>query len=114
MMSRDPSKAAHTYSFRFGRRNLWKIGHAQDLDNRLAEVNKHVPEEAVGEKWERYLIQKWPDSETAYEMEQTVLVILTARRTVGERVICNQRELEEAWTKAAATVSSRRRRVPLG
>jgi hypothetical protein len=50
-VSRDASLQSFAYVFQFGNREVWKIGHALDVNHRLAEVNKHVPYEILGEQW---------------------------------------------------------------
>lgn len=99
-VSRDASTAAVTYTMRFGTRNIWKIGHAQDMRARLADVNRHIPHETLNERWSEVWTQKWPTQEAAYEMEQRVLSLLTEKRTEGERVACTEVELERAWISA--------------
>jgi hypothetical protein len=100
VVSRDANAAATTYLFRFGKRNVWKIGHAQDISARLVEVNKHVPHEVLGERWSIDRRQDWPTQQKAYEMEQRLLTLLAARRTEGERVHCTEDELHVAWIGA--------------
>jgi hypothetical protein len=99
-VSKDASAAALTYALRFGKRDLWKIGYAQDVNARLADINKHVPHEVINEHWTSALTQKWPSQTAAYEMEQRVLALLTKYRTVGERVGCTEHELQNAWINA--------------
>jgi hypothetical protein len=106
IMVRNAEATATTYVLRFGRRDIWKIGHAQDVQSRLAEVNKHIPHEVLGERWAVVSHQAWASQTEAYEMEQRALKLLEARRTHGERVICTEAELHAAWTKAAETTSS--------
>jgi T5orf172 domain len=92
-----------TYAFRFGERDVWKIGYAQNLSDRLNDVNKHVPREVLGERWSiTTLQQRWPTQTEAYEMEQRLLGLLAARRTVGERVCCTEDELQAAWVPAGS------------
>jgi hypothetical protein len=99
-VSRDANAAATTYALRFGRRNIWKIGHAQDLAARLLDVNKHIPHEVLGERWSIVWKQIWPSQTAAYEMEQRVFTLLAAQRTEGERVHCTEDELRAAWIGA--------------
>jgi hypothetical protein len=101
-VSRDANAAATTYAFRYGKRNVWKVGHAQDLPARLLEVNKHVPHEVLGECWSIAYQQHWGTQQEAYEMEQRVLGLLAARRTEGERLICAEDELQAGWLGAMA------------
>jgi len=96
-MSRSAAEAAYTYAMRFGSRDLWKIGHAQDLAARLQDINKHVPHEILGEKWNLVMQQKWHSSLGAYEMEQRVLAGLQTHRTEGERVLCPEIVVCAAW-----------------
>jgi hypothetical protein len=109
-VKRDDSIPASAYAFQFGDRLLWKIGWAQDVNERLAEVNMHVPHEVLNECWRLVLQQRWADSKVAYDMEQQVLELLIAHRTKGERTMCSQRDLENAWTTATADVSRALRR----
>jgi hypothetical protein len=99
-VSRDANANATTYAFRFGNRNVWKIGHAQDVAARLLDVNKHVPYEVLGERWSIAYQQRWPSQTAAYEMEQRLLVKLMPQRTEGERVHCTENELRSAWSAA--------------
>jgi hypothetical protein len=96
-VSRSAAETAYTYAMRFGRRDLWKIGHAQDLAARLQDINKHVPHEVLGEKWSLVMQQKWQSSVGAYEMEQRVLARLQTHRTEGERVLCPETVVFSAW-----------------
>lgn len=95
---RDAEDASFTYAFQFGRRDLWKIGHAKDVGARLAEVNKHVPEEVLGEAWRLVLQHRWPSEGAAYDMEQRVLTALRTVSSVGERISCSKRQLESTWS----------------
>ena len=102
----DATLPASTYAFRFGSHDVWKIGHAQDVKTRLAEVNAHLPVEVLRECWTAAYHHKWPTQKDAYEMEQRVLARLAEKRTEGERVSCTEDELSAAWT-AAITGSAR-------
>lgn len=91
-----------TYAARFGSSPIWKIGQTSDRDNRLRELNAHVPVEYLEEQWSIGLEQKWPTAERAQEMEQRVLKLLDDKRTGGERVRCGEKELKDAWIEAIA------------
>ena len=52
-VERSAHGVASTYAFRFGKRNLFKIGHAEDVQGRLAAVNQHGPVEVLNEQWGR-------------------------------------------------------------
>ena len=99
IVTRDAAQEAWTYVMRFGQRNVWKIGHTQDLESRLAQVNQHVPHEELGERWAIVMHQHWESSLLAYEMEQRVLGVLGFYRTEGERIRCSEVELQGAWKK---------------
>lgn len=114
VVTRNVTLPAATYALQFGDRSLWKIGHAQDLEGRLDDINKHIPTEVLEACWDFALLQRWKDSAEAYEMEQKVLELLQAHRTVGERVMCSKGELEAAWTSAVIAVQARRRNGPAG
>jgi hypothetical protein len=100
---------AWTYALRFGDRLLWKVGHAEDLNGRLDDVKRHVPEEILDEQWRIASQQRWRDSISAYDMEQEIFKLLSERRTRFERIKCGERELETAWTAAVAAVRARLR-----
>jgi hypothetical protein len=97
---RSAQNAASTYALRFGKRSIFKIGHAEDVKERLAAVNQHVPIEVLNEQWSIYLTQPWKTSIEAYEMEQRVLKRMDVKRSAFERVQCTETELTSAWTAA--------------
>lgn len=102
-VQRDADTETWTYAFRFGARDVWKIGHAKDVKARLSEVNQHVPEEVLHEGWRIVLQQRWHTATQAYEMEQRVLERLRRLKnatSVYERVCCTQRQLETVWSSS--------------
>ncbi len=101
-VTRTTEADAWTYAMRFGKRGVWKVGHTQDIDQRLKEVNKHVPVEEIGEGWNLALKQHWTNSVAAHAMEQRVFRSLTASRTVDERVRCTEAQMLSAWTSSLA------------
>jgi hypothetical protein len=96
-ISRSSEVEAWTYALRFGVRNVWKIGHAQNLRERLSDINKHVPHEVLNERWVIAYQHKWPTQLAAYEMEQRVLKALRRLGDQGERVTCGEGELLKSW-----------------
>lgn len=99
-VSRSVGSEAWTYAMRFGRRNIWKVGYAQDTAVRQAELNLHVPHEELNERWELRLRQRWPDSVQAYGMEQRLFRDMADFRTEGERLRCSEMQMQTAWTAA--------------
>ncbi|MEZ5748249.1 MAG: GIY-YIG nuclease family protein [Paracoccaceae bacterium] len=97
--SRDADREAFTYAFRFGCSDIWKIGHAVDVNDRLKQVNCHIPTEVIPEKWNAQFRQRWNSETDAYDMEQRVLKTLEDHRTEGERVRCSEETLWSAWLK---------------
>lgn len=97
-VTRSAHAEAWTYALRFGRRTLWKVGHTQDVDQRLRDVNEHVPYEETGENWSLALKQRWPDSIAAHAMEQRVFRALSSQRTTGERIRCSEAQMLSTWT----------------
>lgn len=95
---------ASTYALRFGTSDLWKIGFASNVDDRLAQVNQHVPVELLGDGWRLELRLDWPNQEMAYAMEQEVLLRLFDQRTMFERVSCSRERLESAWEGGCVAV----------
>ncbi|WP_371349371.1 hypothetical protein [Ancylobacter sp. IITR112] len=96
-VQRSAQNAAATYALRFGKRNIFKIGHAEDVKVRLAAVNQHIPVEVLNEQWAIFLTQPWKTSIEAYEMEQRVLTRMEPSRTGFERLQCSEAELQSAW-----------------
>ena len=99
-VERSAQDAASTYALRFGKRNIFKIGHAGDVKARLAAVNQHVPVEVLNEQWSVYLTHLWKTSVEAYNMEQHVLKRMESKRSGFERLLCTEAELSSAWTAA--------------
>ena len=93
---RSTEGTAFVYVLRFGMRDVWKVGHTQDVAERLGDVSKHVPEEVLGENWHVYTTLWCVDHGTAYAAEQALLARLSSFRTIGERVRCSQQAVEEA------------------
>lgn len=96
-ISRSASSPASTYLLRFGERDLWKVGHAQCLQTRLRDINRHVPHEILGEYWHLRLFEPWPTAKLARRMEAAIFSALHAKRTIGERLTCTAEEAELAW-----------------
>ena len=94
---RDVERASFTYAFRFGTSDTWKIGHTVDINERLRQVNRHIPSEVIPERWNARFHQRWESEIDAYSMEQRVLKALERQRTDGERVRCSEQELWSAW-----------------
>lgn len=97
-VSHDAEREAWTYAMRFGQRNIWKVGHTQNVAERLRQINMHVPYEELGERWQLYTRQQWPNSVLAFGMEQRVFRAVREFRTQGERLRCTEKELFKAWT----------------
>jgi hypothetical protein len=94
---RDVNRTAFTYALRFGSTDIWKIGYAVDVNERLKQVNWHIPVEVVPERWNLKFRQQWQSETDAYAMEQRVLMALARHRTEGERVRCTEPQLIAAW-----------------
>lgn len=94
---RDVNRTAFTYALRFGTTEIWKIGHAVDIQERVKQVNWHIPSEIIPERWSLKFQQRWENETDAYGMEQRVLGALVKHRTEGERVRCTEAELLSAW-----------------
>lgn len=99
-VSRSTGGGASTYVFRFGSTDVWKVGWTSHVDERLAEVNKHVPVEVTLAGWERALEHPHPSGTEAYAMEQRILQLLDEHRTDGERVRCAEEDVRNAWALA--------------
>lgn len=95
---------AWTYAFKFEHSDLWKIGFAIDIHDRLKSVNQHVPIEILGRGWTLALSTHWPSQIMAHAMEQEVLSRLVNQRTRFERVRCSPQQLKTAWDGAQVAV----------
>ena len=95
--TRNADETSATYVLRFGRSDIWKIGHAKSLDGRLAAVNRHIPHEHLNERWSLFTAFAWPSEIRAYEMEQGLFRELSDYRTIGERVRFTRSILVQAW-----------------
>jgi hypothetical protein len=104
---RETDRESWTYVLRFGSRDVWKIGHTQDIDRRLEDVNQHVPFEDIGERWEAVLLKAWASAQQAYAMEQILLAALHRYRTTGERVRCPEAKIRRTWIAEVAFEVSR-------
>lgn len=98
-VGRYAEREAFTYAFQFGSSNIWKIGHTVNINDRIKQVNCHIPVELIAEKWNAKFWQRWYSEVDAYDMEQRVLKILESYRTEGERVRCSEETLWSAWLK---------------
>jgi hypothetical protein len=105
---RDATEKSCTYAFRFGKRDLWKIGHAKDVTARLAEIDRHVPDEVLGERWQPGFQHPWDTEVQAYDMEQRVLARLRTPSSVFERVCCSERQLQTIWSDSLVAPVPRR------
>lgn len=98
---RDADRQATTYAFRFGNHNVWKVGWAHDVKERLNELNKHVPHEILGgARWGGGWVQNWASAAQAYGMEQRILRSFARDTIFGERVHCTEAELEVLWRRS--------------
>ena len=101
LVKRSGTAPAHTYLVRFGSRDLWKVGHAQDVKLRLRDLNRHVPHELLGERWHPVLSRAWSTATLAYRMEQALLQDLAPMRTTGERFACDESHIRDLWSRIA-------------
>lgn len=106
IVERESSGPASTYAMRFGRTRIWKIGYASNITRRLAEVNRHIPVEVMEDRWTLALERQCPTVRDAYDMEQSILQLLTEFRTTGQRVHCTGEALISAWSKATLSETS--------
>lgn len=96
-ISRDANQQSFVYVFQFGDRDVWKIGHSIDVNCRLADVNRHVPHEVLGQRWHKCLERALPNQAAAYAIEQKLLAQLRGPTSVAERVTCTRARLEKTW-----------------
>ncbi|MBY5508324.1 hypothetical protein HFO81_22580 [Rhizobium leguminosarum] len=100
IVDQPAADSAWTYGLRFGKRNVWKIGWATDVDGRCSDINQHIPIELGLEQWSVVLRQRMTSRDAAFQMEQRILELLASNRKGYERVHCLQSELDSAWQQA--------------
>ena len=103
MVAREPGPTS-TYVFRFRDSDVWKVGFAADVENRLRQINQHIPIELLSEGWRIAKCVSWPSADLAYAMEQQLLLNLAKHRTMFERVRCSAERLDRAWEDAVSQV----------
>lgn len=103
-VTRSAQETSWTYALRYGSRNMYKVGHTSDVQGRLASINQHIPVEIGVECWSPALQQKWDTATRAYDMEQRVFALLSAKRSGYERIQCSEKELQSAWQAALMDV----------
>lgn len=96
-LQREAMREAHTYVFRFGATDVWKIGWTHDLGERLRNVNAHVPHEVLGQTWQAHWHQTWATAAQAHAMEQRVLAAFPMAERTGERIRCPEDQLLGIW-----------------
>lgn len=96
-VAHSSSDPAFVYALRFGTYDIWKVGWAVDVKERLRQINSHIPHEVLKAHWSLEFQQSMPSKTRAFEVEQLVLASLAAHRTQGERMNCSQKVFLEAW-----------------
>ena len=90
----DPTTStAKTYIARYGLTNVFKFGWTSNLDERLSQLNQHIPDEQEipgHARWNFYFISSQVSSNEAHETEQAIREKLRPYHTIGERFICSQ------------------------
>lgn len=97
--SRNSDKPSWVYIFRFADTAVWKVGHAVDLQARLADVNRHIPVELDGRSWVLFAWARLETAEIAYDREQAILSEMSLYRTRGERVRCTRDQVTAVWRR---------------
>ena len=94
---RTPREHSYTYILHYNDSTIWKIGYTDDLEQRIGDINKHLPWEYTDVKWNLEYFQEWENSNNAFKMEQLMLEKLANHRGEGERVCCTREMLETTW-----------------
>lgn len=105
VVERNKGTQGYTYVFRFGDTDCWKIGRTINIENRLSDVNKHVPHEVLNDaRWHRVYEQEWDSEDLAHDMEQKVLDRLEQGNytVIGERVMCPEKDILAIWESVIA------------
>lgn len=90
-------RPASVYVFRFETSDIFKIGWAFDVAQRLGDINKHIPDEYLQMKWTLFAAQRFKDQFSAYGVEQEFLRALSRFRTSGERIKIDAKAFRKHW-----------------
>lgn len=93
----------YVYAFRFGKRNVWKIGTSYNPEQRIEQLNCNIPHQETGEKWEYYAKQKFSSQEQAFHIEQQAITELAEYSIGGEMFACDKSIFSDAWTKTVVS-----------
>ncbi len=89
----------YVYAFRFGKRDVWKIGNSYNPDERLDQVNKHIPDVVLNEKWAIYARQKLQSAKQAFDIETQMKEAMKSYSIGGEMFSCKEQILNDKWEK---------------
>lgn len=91
-------KKASVYILRFGETDVFKLGWASNVQQRLHDINNHIPHEILNLSWKLFLVKDVDDQFTAFRIEQSMFNgIFRQFRTVGERLRCAPNKLRDLW-----------------
>jgi len=99
-VERDAGLEGYTYLLRFGGSDVWKIGWAADPEDRLRDINAHIPIGHIEERWEIHGSKAWPSRSDAHAAEQAFIDRMRHRSVGREQFRCGEAEIARAWEAA--------------
>ncbi len=107
----DPSiTPSNVYFARFGETDMYKIGRSRDPENRLTQLNEHIPnrdnEIPIIGRWKLLTYVPFHSEELTHIMEKDTLNWLEKFRTHDERVKCSDEgKIHEAISRLKSQIS---------
>jgi hypothetical protein len=103
-MNLIPSPQGEIFAFRFGNRDVWKIGNSFDPQCDIEGINRNVPISVIHEAWEMHCRASAGTKTEATLFEMRLGESLADYRISGDVFICPQTAFEQAWKFALSEV----------
>jgi hypothetical protein len=94
------SASAYLFQLHGGTREVFKVGYATDVQDRLLSLNKGLITTITGYLWKIILKQEFRTERQAYDFEQRLHVYLREHKVQGEQEVysISRRTIESIWT----------------
>jgi hypothetical protein len=90
---------AEVYLIRFAKRNIWKVGWAFKAEQRILDINKHIPSELTSENWSIVRTFRCENQFEAYYREQYIFSEIKSRNIniINERFQLSEQITLNYW-----------------
>jgi hypothetical protein len=95
-----PSAQGEIFAFRFGNRDVWRIGNSFDAQRDMEGMNRNVPATIIHEAWEMLWREPVSSKREALLLETRLTESLAEHRVSGDMFTCSQRTFERVWNFA--------------